>query len=172
MKPIPGWPGYFASREGRIFSTKARFGKLREIKGWMSPEGYVSVGLSRRKHYVHRVVCLAFHGEPPFPSAHACHNNGIPWDNRADNLRWDSVKGNREDMRRHGTAFWLTDTFKEFARSKRKLSDEAVKEIRRRRKQGISLAKIATEFDVSCDTIYRIVQGETYRDVSDEEGAA
>nr|WP_255481829.1 HNH endonuclease [Amycolatopsis sp. SID8362] len=45
---------------------------------------------------VHRAVLAAFIG--PCPSGwHGCHRNQVKTDNRLENLRWDSPKGNAAD---------------------------------------------------------------------------
>ena len=51
--------------------------------------------LYRGKNYkIHRLICEAFHGEPPFPRAVVIHINEDALDNRASNLRWGSQKEN------------------------------------------------------------------------------
>ena len=37
---------------------------------------------------IHRLVCEAFHGAPPFANADVLHINGNTLENREDNLRW------------------------------------------------------------------------------------
>lgn len=50
----------------------------------------------QRTHYVHRLVLEAFVG-PCSPGQEACHANDIGWDNRLDNLRWDTSLANSLD---------------------------------------------------------------------------
>ncbi len=55
-------------------------------------------------HWVHRLVCRAFHGDPPREGMVVDHINGVTTDNRAENLRWLT---NRENVmlarwRKHG----------------------------------------------------------------------
>jgi HNH endonuclease len=50
---------------------------------------------------VHRLVCRAFNGPPPFPGAVVRHWNGIPDDNRPKNLMWGTHLENSADMMRH-----------------------------------------------------------------------
>ncbi len=50
------------------------------------------------------VIVLIAHGHMPDPSAgkvYACHNNGDPYDNQLDNLRWDTPEANAADRERH-----------------------------------------------------------------------
>lgn len=50
---------------------------------------------------VHRLVLMAFVGLPP-DGTEACHGNGIAWDNRIENLRWDTHLNNNRDRKAHG----------------------------------------------------------------------
>lgn len=43
---------------------------------------------------VHRLVCEAFHGSPPFERAVVIHIDEDATNNRADNLRWGTQKEN------------------------------------------------------------------------------
>lgn len=43
---------------------------------------------------IHRLVCEAFHGPPPFPNAVVIHFNENALDNRPENLRWGTQKEN------------------------------------------------------------------------------
>jgi hypothetical protein len=52
---------------------------------------------------VHRLVLLAFRGEPPTPHHECAHWNGDPSDNSIGNLRWATKVENHADRWRHGT---------------------------------------------------------------------
>lgn len=52
--------------------------------------------------YVHFLVLEAFEGPRP-GRLDGCHGDGSVDNNRADNLRWDTRKGNMADAIRHGT---------------------------------------------------------------------
>jgi hypothetical protein len=43
---------------------------------------------------VHRAVCEAFHGEPPFAGAVVIHNDEDAHNNRPENLKWGTQKEN------------------------------------------------------------------------------
>jgi len=45
IRPIPGWPGYYASTEGGIFSTKR--GGMVKLTPWVNHGGYETVTLHR-----------------------------------------------------------------------------------------------------------------------------
>jgi hypothetical protein len=64
------------------------------------------VGLNRegkeQKRYVHSLVAEAFIGPRP-PGLEVCHGDGIPTNNRPENLRYGSHGSNLLDRVRHGT---------------------------------------------------------------------
>lgn len=127
--PVVGYEDLYAvSDSGRVrrLDTEVRMPpSRRHPDGWvrkqvgkvLSPgpaaSGHLTVALCRngvaRSYGVHRIVCEAFHGRPA-EGQEACHNNGIPSDNRADNIRWDSRSGNMRDKRLHGTDHQLKKT--------------------------------------------------------------
>ena len=105
-KPLVGWEGlYEISSEGRVYSIR-RNRILRPSKLW---SGHLQVIVSRpgerRSLRVAREILKAFVGLPD-AKQEACHNNGIPGDNRLDNLRWDSHRENMIDIVRHGRHHW------------------------------------------------------------------
>jgi hypothetical protein len=66
---------------------------------------YVFVTLCRSnrgfKRRVHHLVLAAFVGPRP-PGLEGCHNDGDIWNNRPENLRWDTHQSNMVDTVRHG----------------------------------------------------------------------
>ena len=127
--PIPGFPGYFASSDGEIFSTWKRrgvqdpithrligvtytaTGDLRRLKGGsLKPRGkvlstYVTLGLEDgvyKQRNVHCLILETFRGPCP-EGMEGCHNDGNPLNNHIDNLRWDTPKNNQADRWLHGT---------------------------------------------------------------------
>lgn len=92
---VPHWRGGLARRPARIMRTS------------IDKDGYRTVCLSRpstrQTVKVHRLVALAFLGDPP-PSKPLClHIDGDPQNNRLSNLRWGSHSENEQDKLRHGT---------------------------------------------------------------------
>lgn len=114
--PVPGYEGiYEASSHGRVRSldrvVTCRNGRLQRrrgvvLKGRPDEDGYlrVSLWLDRNDKLVgiHRIVCLAFHGEPSSGANHAAHRDGDHLNNAADNLYWATPAQNEADKRRHG----------------------------------------------------------------------
>jgi hypothetical protein len=88
MKEIPGFNGYFACEDGRIFNTKTNI----YLKPYQDSTGYQIVALSipgkgAKSIRVHRLIMMAF---TPNPENKRCvnHINGIKSDNRLVNLEW------------------------------------------------------------------------------------
>ncbi len=117
-RQIPGF-SYEASDEGQIRATTARVRSKQGVplKSWVVDRhgrkaAYVQLGRGNRQ-LVHRLVCLAFHGEPP-PGSDCCHINHSSLDNRASNLRWGAHSDN------------VAETFTEVARERRAITLEAL----------------------------------------------
>lgn len=120
-KPVVGFEGlYEVSSAGRVATLTRRNRPLREgapkscrrlLK--LNPTGgphkeyravtLVDLASRRRRVSVHVLVLEAFVGPRP-EDMECCHNNGIPSDNRLENLRWDTRSNNMADKLRHGTA--------------------------------------------------------------------
>ena len=94
VKPIPGFPGYYAGDDGRIYS-KRNFNRHQPVSDELKPlklhnngGNYAGVTLciaSKRKYRkVHRLVFEAFHGSCEGTQVH--HIDGNPSNNKPDNL--------------------------------------------------------------------------------------
>ncbi|AKV03174.1 hypothetical protein AKJ09_09837 [Labilithrix luteola] len=119
LRAIPGWPGYFASEDGRIFSTWHRVhvsgltwrtspdGPLREVPQFDrrssrgKPTPYRTVALRPRaagkarsvNKYVHELIALTFIGPRPEGTEilHGPAGSGV---HRASNLRYGTPEEN------------------------------------------------------------------------------
>lgn len=80
----------------------------------LNRDGYSRAALSKDGIYkhalVHRMVALAFLGEPPKDKPLVCHNDGNPKNNASDNLRWGSASDNMFDKTKHGTNYNVNKT--------------------------------------------------------------
>lgn len=159
--PVPGYEGiYEVSDRGRMRSLDRHVHRTgvrgdahvqgRILKGSPNSDGYLSVDLRdsgrRQSTKVHRVVALAFLGEPP-EGAEVAHWDGDRANNSLSNLRYDTRTGNQRDRYRHHT-----DNRGERS-GKAKLTTAGVIDIRRRIAAGDRLDYIARDFGVSPVTI-------------------
>lgn len=100
-KPIPQWPGYYASNTGKIYRDSMDYVspcgrnihlEARELSQHLNKyNGYLSVvigetSLGRKRRYVHRLVASAFIGEIP-DEYEVDHIDTNRLNNNVDNLR-------------------------------------------------------------------------------------
>src|SRR5690606_19120597 len=99
LRPVPGYPGYFADREGGVWSRRAD--PWKRLSHLVDKDGYqlvhVKRGLGRKakeRRPVHQLVALAFIGPKPDPSLHTRHLNCVKSDNRPENLAYGTAAEN------------------------------------------------------------------------------
>ena len=101
--PIPGFPDYLVSDQGKVRST--RFGKDRLLKGGVG-NGYRIVCLhvdgKQISKNIHSLVMLAFIGPAP-KGAQVRHLDGSRDNNNLNNLTYGTPRENSADMLLHGT---------------------------------------------------------------------
>lgn len=168
IRPIPGYPGYFVSDDGRVFSDfirgshagRRQEGLRRELRPGVTPvgEGYKCVALSGATKYIHQLVALAFIGQIP-PGQEVRHLNGDSFDNRRENLAYGTRRQNVDDMQRHGRM--RIGARHPFA----KLNAERVQQMRSARANGVMFKDIAKAHGVSFATAYNAITGKTWRSV-------
>lgn len=116
---IPGFAAYEASELGQIRPVEPRY-KVRPIEAflaelvgekierrgdviapWIETKNRrdaarvcLTIDGKRHKEFVHRLVCLAFHGVPPPELTDCCHIDHDSLNNRASNLKWDTHANN------------------------------------------------------------------------------
>jgi len=109
-KPVVGYEdSYEVSDLGHVRRAHA-MGRNTIAGHVLSPgvgaHGHHHVSLFKEGHksqlLVHRLVALAFIGAPPPGREIVCHNDGDPFNNRVDNLRWDTQSSNIIDSVTHG----------------------------------------------------------------------
>ena len=105
-RDVPGWEGHYqVSSHGRVRSLKPGFyGRI--LAPRMSRKGYVRAALCRDGRHtetqVHRLVALAFIGNPSVADDQVNHINGVKTDNTPANLEWISGLGNMQHALRTG----------------------------------------------------------------------
>lgn len=108
-----------------------------------------------RRLQVHRVVLFAFIGIPP-KEYECCHNNGIPYDNRIENLRWDTKESNNKDKIKHGVLRYGKDN------PATKLDKGKIMTIREMRKNRISQLAIGNSVGVSQQLVSRVLANDKW----------
>lgn len=152
-RPIPGFPGYRISSDGRVRSDHSKYGKVGLLRPKRTQSGYHRVSLFRdgkmHSFAVHRLVLLVFVGPPPSPDSVTRHLNGKRLDNRVENLAWGTVQDNHDDMVAHGT----------FPGHPRLTVEQVKQIIQRHSTTGESQASLGREFGVTYQTIQAILGG-------------
>lgn len=162
-KPVRGLEGrYEVSSLGRLRSLdmwkRNSIGRLHFYPGRdLNPAIYsnkyrmacFSVDGKQVRKLLHAAVCEAFHGPRPNGMLVA-HNNGDMLDNRAGNLRWATPAENEADKLKHGTHN------RGLRHNMVRLSEDDVREIRRRLLCGESTRSIAEDYPVTRHCISRI----------------
>jgi hypothetical protein len=152
-RPLVGWERvYRVSNMGRVYSL---------IRGgrFVGTVHDRYVGFNARDNgrngsiLVHRAVLETFVGPAP-EGMEACHNNGIPSDNRLSNLRWGTHTENLADREDHGTNRYQGDSI---------LNPSRVSLIRTH--AGIPDHAWAKEFGLGQLSVMRARLGVTWKDV-------
>jgi hypothetical protein len=172
-KDIPGYEdAYQVSNLGRVRSLdrtvyrKHRWGShlvAWQYKGKLlaaKPKGcgHLNINLGAGKTFlVHRLVLLAFVGEPP-EGCEARHLNGIPDDNRLENLAWGSRVENRRDISEHARLY-------KRRQGSTWLSEDMIRAIKRDLAQPDRpyMAALAKKYGVHVNTISNINRGFTHQ---------
>lgn len=166
-RPIPGFPGYLASKDGTIWSTH-RAPRASGLARKMSPQpvegGYLALRLKRDDGTkfginIHRLVLLAWVGPPPDGKPYGCHNDGDNKNCHLDNLRWDNAAGNAEDARQHGTLSMGS------SHPISKLTDRQVLDIRSKYAAGETLRALGILYQIQFTTIWHIVKRKTWKHI-------
>lgn len=121
-KPVVGYEKFYeVSNHGRVYSLPRRIlsggrylnrsGKMLKLKAHKAGHRYIGLyrGNGQEFEQVHRLVLEAFVGPAP-DGMFGCHNDGNPFNNRVDNLRWGTPKENMRDKAVHGTNHELNKT--------------------------------------------------------------
>jgi len=164
----PSLPNYMASNWGRIMRvpfmgpTPNGHG-VRHYHGkpyhgvWHADERRFAFVHKGKNYKVHRLVCEAWNGPPPFEGAVVMHLDEDSRNNRPENLKWGTQK---ENLAAPG--------FRKWAKSRgraglRKLSETDVLEIKRGVERGDSMASLARLYGVSACHVSQICNGKIWR---------
>ena len=160
FRSIPDWPEYDISSCGVLRNVSS--GVARVLRNRTTKKGYLKGELHRNGSTccigIHRLVLMAFVG--PCPKGMECrHLNGIPSDNRLENLAWGTRSRNALDRIKHGNM-----AFGELHRNA-KLTVFVVCEARRLAAEGVCLSEISRRLSKHCNTLKYAIEGETWKHV-------
>lgn len=115
LRPISVSPNddYMAGSDGQVYSRTRYKGFGRKdyvdwypLAGAKSSRGYRTVTLCHENakvtRAVHRLICAAFHGEPPSETHQVRHLDGDRSNNHPSNLAWGTQEENWQDRKAHG----------------------------------------------------------------------
>ena len=152
MRDIPNFDGYRVDKDGAVWSRRKSIGRTwKRLRPATNEHGYKFVAIrrndgERKTVRVHRLVLLAYVGEPLPEQTHTRHLDGDKLNNKPSNLCWGTPKENAADMRRHETQHT-------------KISPGDVREVRRLSAAGFSLRQIAANLPIGKTEVHRIVRG-------------
>ena len=156
FRTLSRFPNYRFGSDGSVWSRRNWAGKQGQLAQWrrlrdrrVSRSTHLKVNLvdssgHRADHLVHRLVLEAFRGPCP-PGLECRHGNDVGNDNRVDNLSWGTRSQNRHDCVRNGR----DRSPKGEANARSKLTEEDVRQVRRRRAAGESQQSIADSLGVT-----------------------
>lgn len=180
LREIPSAPGYLATEDGRVFTTRpvgwharmpnARPCEPRELRPSRSrPNGYLGVSVKNAplrincRVLVHAAVAEAWLGPRPKGTV-VCHNDGNPLNNHASNLRYATQTENLADALAHGTRS------RGSKHGRARLTEADVLAVRRALRAGASQAALARNLGVARQTITNIATGARWRHLTEQEG--
>lgn len=164
---IKGYPGYYTSKRGILFTSIKRVGVKGKGEGrkgtttvisntWrkkyvsLKSNGYLQCTLFRKRFYIHRLVYEAWIGNIP-NGYDIDHIKGIKTDNRVSNLR--AVSRSENLKHNYELGFKGSNYIHTFSDKERNLIMIDHKE------KGLSIKKISIKYGYSRYFIHRVLKG-------------
>lgn len=165
-EPLNGFPGYFVTPEGQVWSIKDHGGaqdmRTAHVLAGSLSKGYPRVTLTaagrRRRFFVHRLVAETFLGPCP-DGLEVAHLNGNRRDSRLSNLRYVTRCENHLHKIGHGT-MRMGDTH-----PNRSISETTARQIGERLREVMSCYRVAKEFGTTPGVVSKIATGRNWRHV-------
>jgi hypothetical protein len=159
------YEGYSVNEHGDVFSTK--FNKVVKLKGINHSRGYLMINIwnnnQRKGMLVHRLIAETFipnlENKPEVN-----HKNGIKWDNRVQNLEWNTPKENMSHA--YATGLKVASPSLGEKHGMAKLTEEQVLEIRKLYStKKYTLIVLGKMFDVGIAQISKIVNNKLWKHI-------
>ena len=164
-RDIEGYEGmYQVSNFGRVRSLRATHPHVLKLR--LESDGYLTASLYKKgvKYpVVHRLVAKAFIPNPENKCT-VNHIDGDKTNNRVENLEWATHKENLEHALVTGLRPPIEGAYNHFA----KLNEDEVRYIRSHYKKNCKeygAQALARKFNISRESVVRIVNRQTYRNV-------
>ena len=150
--------GYRSDAEGKIYGPSGD-----ELSLGKGTNGYLIFRIWMEEEHVsvpaHRFSAYCYFGDRLFENECVRHLNGDKTDNRRSNIAIGSLSDNYKDI----PPQWRMDFALKGASTKRKLTSDDVREIRKLLDKGESYSRISERFGVAKTTIQQIKEGRTYK---------
>jgi len=144
---------YWITVDGRVWSERSN----KFMKGSIDSYGYavfkIRFGKSPKLMKIHRLVAECYLPNP-YNKETVNHIDCNKLNNHVCNLEWATPAENNA----HG---WKNGLF---TASNRKFTKDSVREIKRLRKNGMSVAALSVAYGCEESSIYRLLKGETYKE--------
>lgn len=176
MTPIKGFPGYFITKNGTVWSTRksgpteAR-AKVHELKPWRRKakgKHYLHVSLCKDgkpiKKPIHRLMAETFLEKPPNAQC-VRHLDDNPLNNYLSNLAWGTYSDNLRDAITNGVHH-PPQAPKGEKQHAAKLTPMEVVSMRQRRRLGSTLKELAIMYKVSLSNVQAICTCRTWKHLS------
>lgn len=159
LRPVAGFPGYFADATGAVYSVK-KLTPVVDHRGGYLRYHVVGGDGTRKRLGAHQAVCRAFHGGPPSSDSVVRHLDGDTMRNTPDNVRWGTAMENAQDRVRHGRQL------RGAAVVTAKLTEPRVRAMVAALKRGMTVEKASRDFGVSVSAVKAVLTGKTWRHVT------
>lgn len=166
LKKIEGYDNYLISDDGDVYSLN--YGRLKKLSPRANKRGYLYINLCKngkcKSARIHRLVAKYF--LPDYDeNLQVNHIDGNKINNKSSNLEMVTQSGNL----RHAEKMGLLVHHKGEEHWCAKLSEEKVKEIRKKYKPNIYTQKmLADEYGVSRSNIKLILANKIWKDIAEE----
>jgi hypothetical protein len=154
-REVPGYPGFSASRDGRVRGKRGQV-----LKGRLDDDGYVRLthyaSGCYRKIGAHKCVLLAWVGPAPSPRHTPAHGDGVRANNALLNLRWATPEEQWADRVRHGNGMVGE------AHPQAVITLSQAKSIKAALARGEKKSKVAAAHAVPRSTVYNIAYGHSW----------
>lgn len=163
---IPGYPGYYISKRGILWSRRKNKKKWRKLKPYLNPKSnrYQFILMDKDGERFlwkrSRLVALAWVYNPsPRTYTVVMHLDNNTTNDNHKNLKWGTQKQNMEDARKNGKLRGSS-----CKASRAKLSKKDLILIFKLKAKGLYYKDIAKRLGVSVGTIGRVINKKSYRD--------